>query len=109
MVASTELDGRRRVIIEGVQPEVDAGLFPVKRVVGDTVVVEADIFADGHDVISAMVLERHASEKKPRDVRMIPLVNDRWRAEFPVNQLGYHVFTIEAWIDHFLTWHRDLK
>jgi starch synthase (maltosyl-transferring) len=109
MVSSAELDGRSRVIIEGVQPEVDAGLFPVKRVVGDTVVVEADIFADGHDVISAMVLERHASEKKPRDVRMIPLVNDRWRAEFPVNQLGYHVFTIEAWIDHFLTWHRDLK
>jgi starch synthase (maltosyl-transferring) len=109
MVSSAELDGRSRVIIEGVQPEVDAGLFPVKRVVGDTVVVEADIFADGHDVISAMVLERHASEKKPRDVRMIPLVNDRWRAEFPVNQLGYHVFTIEGWIDHFLTWHRDLK
>src|SRR5437763_2952819 len=84
MVASAELDGRRRVIIEGVQPEVDAGLFPAKRVVGDTVVVEADIFADGHDVLSAVVLHRHASEKKPREVRMIPMPNDRWRAELMV-------------------------
>ena len=104
-----ELDGRRRVIIEGVQPEVDAGLFPAKRVVGDSVVVEADIFADGHDVLSAVVLHRHTSEKKPREVRMIPMLNDRWRAEFTVEQLGYTIFTIEAWVDHFLTWHRDLK
>src|SRR5258705_770 len=109
MVASAELDGRRRVIIEGVQPEVDAGLFPAKRVVGDIVVVEADIFADGHDVLSAVVLHRHASEKKPREVRMVPMGNDRWRAGFTVERLGYTIFTIEAWVDHFLTWHRDLK
>jgi starch synthase (maltosyl-transferring) len=109
MVASAEVDGRRRVVIEGVQPEVDAGLFPAKRVVGDSVVVEADIFADGHDVLSAVVLYRHASEKKFREVRMIPMPNDRWRAEFMVEQLGYTIYTIEAWVDHFLTWHRDLK
>src|SRR6266550_6841778 len=109
MVASAELDGRRRVIIEGVQPEVDAGLFPAKRVIGDTVVVEADVFADGHDVLSAVVLHRHATEKKWTEVRMIPMPNDRWRAEFVVEQLGYTIFTIEGWVDHFLTWHRDLK
>ena len=103
-----EFDGRRRVIIEGVQPEVECGLFPAKRVVGDRVVVEADVFADGHDLISAVVQYRHASEKKTREVRMTPLVNDRWRAEFDVDQLGFYVFTIEAWIDHFMTWHRDL-
>jgi starch synthase (maltosyl-transferring) len=109
MVASAELEGRSRVIIEGVQPEVDAGLFPAKRVAGDSVVVEADIFSDGHDVLSAVVLYRHASEKKFREVRMIPMLNDRWRAEFAIEQLGYTIYTIEAWVDHFLTWHRDLK
>ena len=109
MVASAEVDGRRRVVIEGVQPEVDAGLFPAKRVVGDNVVVEADIFTDGHDVLSAVVLYRHASERKFAEVRMIPMPNDRWRAEFTVEQLGYTIYTIEAWVDHFLTWHRDLK
>ena len=102
-------DGRSRVIIEAASPEVDHGLFPAKRVVGDVVIVEADIFADGHDLISAIVLEKHDTEKKWREVPMRPLVNDRWRAEFPVSTLGFHRFTIEAWIDHFLTWHRDLK
>jgi starch synthase (maltosyl-transferring) len=109
MGSPTEFDGRRRVIIEGVQPEVECGLFPAKRVAGDRVVVEADVFADGHDQISAVVRYRHASEKKMREARMTPLVNDRWRAEFTVDHLGFYLYTIEAWIDHFLTWHRDLK
>jgi starch synthase (maltosyl-transferring) len=103
-----EFDGRRRVIIEGVQPEVDCGLFPAKRVVGDRVIVEADIFADGHDQISAVVQFRHASEKNMREARMTALVNDRWRAELTADQLGFYLYTIEAWIDHFLTWRRDL-
>ena len=102
-------DGRRRVVIEGVSPSVDGGAFPAKRVAGDTVIVEADIFADGHDVISAVMLHRHASEKKSQETRMLPLVNDRWRAEFKVEQLGFYFFTFEAWIDHFLTWYRDLR
>ena len=104
-----ELDGRKRVIIEAASPEVDGGAFPAKRVAGDVVFAEADIFADGHDLISAVVLHRHDSDSEWKEVRMRPLVNDRWRAEFPVEQLGFHRFTIEAWIDHFLTWHRDMK
>ena len=104
-----EFDGRKRVIIEAASPEVDGGAFPAKRVAGDLVFAEADLFADGHDLISAVVLHRHDDEKQWREVRMRPLVNDRWRAEFPVEKLGFHRFTIEAWIDHFLTWHRDMK
>ena len=50
------LDGRARIVIEGVQPEVDCGLFPIKRTVGEKVVVEADIFADGHDVLDCRLL-----------------------------------------------------
>ncbi|HYS52390.1 MAG TPA: alpha-1,4-glucan--maltose-1-phosphate maltosyltransferase [Thermoanaerobaculia bacterium] len=105
----TPFDGRRRVIIEGVSPTVDAGRFPAKRVVGDVVQIEADVFADGQDVISAVMLHRHQSESKHRELRMTPLVNDRWRAELPVEKLGHYFFTIEAWIDHFLGWHRDLQ
>jgi starch synthase (maltosyl-transferring) len=78
-------------------------------VAGDVVEAEADIFADGHDVISAVLYHRHQSRKKAAEVRMRPLVNDRWRAEFNVEQLGFYYFTVEGWIDHFLTWHRDLK
>ncbi|HET7705698.1 MAG TPA: alpha-1,4-glucan--maltose-1-phosphate maltosyltransferase [Thermoanaerobaculia bacterium] len=104
-----EFDGRRRVIIEGIAPSVDDGRFAAKRVIGDVVRVEADIFADGHDLISAVIHHRHQSESKATEVRMLPLVNDRWTAEFPVDKLGYYYFTVEGWIDHFLTWHRDLK
>lgn len=104
-----QFDGRRRVIIEGVSPSVDDGRFPAKRVTGDMVQIEADIFADGHDLLSAVMLHRHQSEKKPAEVRMEPLVNDRWRAELRVDRLGFTFFTIEAWVDHFLTWHRDLR
>ncbi|HXG59348.1 MAG TPA: alpha-1,4-glucan--maltose-1-phosphate maltosyltransferase [Thermoanaerobaculia bacterium] len=104
-----EVDGRHRVIIEGVRPRVDDGRFPAKRVIGDDVVVEADIFADGHDVIAASLLFRHSSSSEWSELRMAPLPNDRWRAAFRVEELGFHLFTIEGWIDHFLTWHRDLR
>ena len=104
-----EQDGRKRVIIEAVAPSVDGGAFPAKRVAGEVVSAEADIFADGHDLISAIVLHRHEDTAEFTEVRMRPLVNDRWRAEFVVDRLGFHIFTVHAWIDHFLTWHRDLK
>jgi len=108
-VPELAFDGRHRVIIEGVSPAVDGRNFPAKRFAGDTVTVEADVFADGHDVISAVLLYRHASERKAAEVRMLPLVNDRWRAEFRVEQLGFYFYALEGWIAHFLTWYRDLR
>lgn len=97
------------MIIEGIAPCVDDGRFPAKRVVGDVVVVEADIFADGHDLLSAVMLHRHESESTSVETRMTMLVNDRWRAELPVDRLGFYYFTFEAWVDHFASWYRDLK
>ncbi len=101
--------GRSRVVIEAASPEVDGGAFPAKRVAGELVTVEADIFTDGHDLISAVVLHRPDSNADWAEVRLQPLPNDRWRGAFTVDGLGFHRFTFEAWIDHFLTWHRDLK
>jgi starch synthase (maltosyl-transferring) len=108
-VPELQFDGRRRVVIEGIAPCVDAGRFPAKRVVGDVVTIEADIFADGHDLISAVLLHRHESETAQSETWMTALVNDRWCAALPVDRLGFYYFTFEAWVDHFLTWHRDLK
>ncbi|HEY3938680.1 MAG TPA: maltotransferase domain-containing protein [Bryobacteraceae bacterium] len=102
------LDGRRRVVIEAVAPEVDGGRFPAKRTVGDTVRVEADIFTDGHDSIAAVLLFRREDSKSWQEVRMFPLVNDRWAGEFAVSELGRCRFTIHAWVDHWETWRRDL-
>ncbi|MBA2410161.1 MAG: alpha-1,4-glucan--maltose-1-phosphate maltosyltransferase [Gammaproteobacteria bacterium] len=101
--------GRRRVVIEGVKPQVDNGRFSVKRTVGDRMKVEADVFADGHDEISAWVSYRHKSERGWHELRMLSLVNDRWCAEFELNQLGRYRYTVQAWVDPFGTWRRDLK
>ena len=102
------MDGRKRVVIEGVSPEIDVGRFPARRVTGETVVVEADVFGDSHDAIAATLLYRHERARAWTTVAMSALVNDRWRAEFPVTELGRYVYTVEGWIDHFGTWSRQL-
>lgn len=96
------------MVIEAVTPEVDGGRFPAKRAAGETVIVEADIFADGHDVLVAVLRYRHESAAAWTDLHMGPLVNDRWRGEFPVAELGRYRFTLEGWVDPFETWSRQL-
>jgi starch synthase (maltosyl-transferring) len=105
----TRPDGRNRVVIEGVRPEVNCGYFPTKDTVGDTVVIEADVFADGHDALSARLYWRHESEPEWRQVGMRPLVNDRWRGSFKAERQGLYFFTLDGWVDHFKTWQRDLR
>jgi starch synthase (maltosyl-transferring) len=101
--------GRQRVVIEGVSPEIDGGRYPVKRVTGESVIVEADIFADGHDVLGAVLIHRHDSDAAWTETEMEPLVNDRWRGRFTVGPVGAARYTLEAWIDHLGSWHRDLQ
>ena len=100
-------DGRKRVAIESVSPEIDAGRFPAKRTLGEKVTVEADVFADGHDALACVVRHRHHAASTWTEAPMVALVNDRWRGEFPVPELGRHVFTVEAWVDPFETWSRQ--
>jgi starch synthase (maltosyl-transferring) len=100
--------GRERVVIEGVKPEIDGGRFPIKRTVGEKVIVEADIFAEGHDVLSGVLRYRHEADERWREVSLEFLANDRWRAEFVVVGIGRYRYTIEAWVDRFQTWRRDL-
>ena len=102
-------DGRRRAIVEAISPAVDGGRFPVKRVVGDVVVVEADAFADGHDIVSVRLLHRAPGAAGWTEIPMDELGNDRWRAEFRVEALGRHAYTVAAWTDAWATWRRDLR
>jgi starch synthase (maltosyl-transferring) len=91
-----------------VSPEVDGGRHPVKRTVGETLAVEADAFTDGHDAV-AVVLRWRSGDGVWREVPMEPLGNDRWRAAFPIERLEPHRYTVEAWVDRFRTWRRDLE
>jgi len=101
--------GRRRVVIEGVRPEIDGGRFPIKRAVGDAVVVEADVFADGHDELSCVLRHRREEDPAWSESRMRPLGNDRWQGVFEVKDLGRYRYTIRAWVDRFASWRRDLE
>jgi starch synthase (maltosyl-transferring) len=105
----TTLKGLHRVIIEGVKPEVDAGKFPIKRTVGEQVVVEADMFTDGHDAIAARLLYCKDSDQEWSEVPMVFLVNDRWQGRFVVTEMGRYYYTVTAWVDPFKSWQLGLN
>ena len=96
------------MVVEAVTPEVDAGKFPAKREVGDIVTVEADVFADGHDSLGAVVRHRHESAAEWTESAMAALPNDRWRGSFAVTQLGRYHFSVEGWVDPFRTWSKRM-
>src|SRR3712207_3604509 len=99
---------KRRAIIESVKPEIDGGRYPIKRVVGERAVVEADIFTDGHEAVSAVLLYRKEGDGGWSEVPMQPIVNDRWRAEFTIEDMGCYSYSVQAWLDHFKFWSRSL-
>jgi starch synthase (maltosyl-transferring) len=77
--------------------------------VGEHVEVQADAFADGHDALSVVLLWRAESDGEWNELPMEPLGNDRWCARFPIERLEPHSYRVEAWVDHFRTWQRDLE
>lgn len=98
-----------RVAIEHVEPELDGGRYPIKRVVGETITVEADLFADGHDVVRGLLCFRHERQDRWQEMSLRSLGNDRWQAFFDVIELGQYRYTIIGWVDHFATWQRDMR
>lgn len=101
--------GKRRVIIENVQPRVDGGLYPAKRTVGERVDVTAAIYGDGHDHIRAEVLYKKEGAESWSLTELNQTFNDEWHASFYVIEKGKYLFTVQAWIDHFDTWYDGFK
>lgn len=102
-------EGRRRAVVENVQPAVDHGRFAVKRIVGETVRVSADAFADGHDAVRCQLLLRTPDNSEWQRIEMHSPGNDAWEAEFSLPVVGRYEFSIEAWVDHFQSWLRDMR
>jgi starch synthase (maltosyl-transferring) len=102
-------DSIRRVVVEGVEPQVDCGRFPIKRVAGDAVTVTADIHADGHDAVAAAVRYRPAGAEQWDEIPMAAIDNDRWQGTFIVESLGRYEYTVEGWIDRFGSWRHELS
>jgi starch synthase (maltosyl-transferring) len=117
--------GHRRVFIQAIEPEIDAGAYPAKRILGDVVTVSVDLVADGQDVLAGELLVRAPRQGAPAHASgapvlaadglvesrypLLPLVNDRYAARFTVTTLGRHQYTIEAWVDPFAGWRRGFE
>ncbi len=99
------------IVIEGVGPKVDDGRYPIKRVVGESLTVRADIFKEGHDVLAAVVRwqQRVPPSSVWREAPMRPLGNDAWATEVPLTTVGRVAFTVEAWPDAYRTWVSELE
>jgi starch synthase (maltosyl-transferring) len=105
-------EGRRRTVIEQIRPDLEHGRFAIKRTPGERVTVEADIFADGHDVVIAVLRHRRLEAGgggEWRETSMTPLGNDRWRGSFIVEAQGRYEYQIEAWVDHLASWRHALE
>ena len=101
-------EGRSRVVIEEVKPEIDHGRHAAKRILGDTMRVTAVIYSDGHDHLAARLMYKRAEEKSWRYAPFRELGNDVWEAEFRIDAIGPWCYTVQAWVDHFGTWVHDL-
>src|SRR5262249_26002665 len=88
-----------RIGIEAISPQAPEGAFAVKRLVGDTVTVGADVIADGHDVLAAELLWATDDEDAWHPVPMRLVNNDRWQASFAPERVGRHRYTVRAWWD----------
>lgn len=90
-----------RIAIEAVTPCVEGGRFPVKRIVGEIVTVEADLICDGHGRLAADLVWREADETDWQRAAMAPAGNDRWSAALQLTRLGRYQVSIETWIDRY--------
>jgi starch synthase (maltosyl-transferring) len=98
-----------RIQIERVWPMLDCGRYPVRRTSGQTVDVWADIFRDGHEILSAAVKYRAPGGRGWQRVPMEHVEADRWHGPFRPDALGHWQFTVEAWVDLAASWRDELR
>jgi starch synthase (maltosyl-transferring) len=96
-------------VIENLRPLIDGGRYPVKRVIGEDLTVEADIFKDGHDVVAALLKWRIAGCTHWHETAMKPLNNDRWGGVCCLYENAIYEYTVEAWTDTFRGWRHEFE
>jgi starch synthase (maltosyl-transferring) len=95
------------IVIENLQPLIDGGRYPIKRIIGEDLIVEADIFKDGHDVVAAVLRWRVLGTRAWRETLMNFVDNDRWRGVCTLYDETIHEYTVEAWTDTFRSWQAE--
>ncbi|MGY8914393.1 MAG: maltotransferase domain-containing protein [Flavobacteriales bacterium] len=100
---------QHRVIIENLAPQLQSGSFFIKRVVGETVTVTADVLPDGHDVIQVEILCRHEKDKNAATIHMRHLGNDVYSGSFKVDKQGFYEYSVRGWVDYALNWQHGIE
>ncbi len=102
---------RRRptLVIENITPRVNDGRHAVKRAIGEPLVVEADVFKDGHEEVMVVLKWRKRGTNAASESFMLPLGNDRWQGTLVCAENAAYEYTIEAWGDAFLSWKAELE
>lgn len=101
-------NGRSRVVITNISPIVEGGAYTAKAIIGESVIISADIFGDGHDEIAAGILLKHKKDKQWKEYPMEFKTNDHWEYVFRPDKPGFYQFRIQGWVDHFTTWRNGL-
>ena len=99
----------KTVVIENLWPQIEGGLYPIKRIPGEQVTIYADIFKEGHEVVLAVVKWRTIGAKKWQESPMIQFGEDRWSGSFPAGPVGFTEWTIESWGDAFGSWVEEIE
>jgi starch synthase (maltosyl-transferring) len=102
------IDGRKRVIIERVFPEIDCGIYPIRRVPGEKVSIKSFVISDGHDMLTVILRYRHETDSDWTDKELTLLYNDEWIGEFITEKKGLYTYTVRAWVDSYKTWRSGL-
>ncbi len=100
---------QKRVVVDFISPQINCGDHFIKRVLNEVVNVQANVVVDGHDVIAASVLYKQESENKWREVKMLDVGNDEWKASFVVDKQGYYTYKVQGWVDHALNWQHGIE
>lgn len=98
------MQNQTRIVIENLSPQIDCGAYFIKRIVGQTITVMADVFSDGHDIIECCVKFKHEADENWQEVRMVPRENEQWTATFKVEKQGLYSYFVEGWVDYALNW-----
>lgn len=96
------------IVIQNISPSAHIK-GDAKRVLGEPVEVEADIFTDPHTKLEADLILTAPGLAKPVRIPFHPLFNDRYKADVIPDAVGVYSFYIEAWVNPAALWQEEFK
>jgi len=97
-----------RVVVNSVRPTTPDRKSSVKAAVGHPLEFSANVFADGHDIVTARLRWRTVGNAWT-EVAMTALGNDRFAATVTPREIGAHEYVIDGWVDAHATWRHRIR